>query len=161
MEETTAANGPVATTIASFKVCTLCGETWKSREAFLADPRVRVIGYQVHFQDLQTGMFLFNHDACCTTLAIDASLFTDLYQRTDVHGAKDRDRGLSGLLFAQGRAPSLPGGVRMRLRQGHPRQGRTLGESTATLSRSVWRRPFPDHLLLAPPPRGAARPKLL
>jgi hypothetical protein len=80
MEEAAATNGPVATTIACFKVCTFCGETWRNREAFLADPRVRVIGYQVHFQDLEAGMFLFNHDVCRTTLAIDASRFTDLHR---------------------------------------------------------------------------------
>jgi hypothetical protein len=79
MDETTGANGPVAITDARFKVCTFCGETWKSREAFLADPCVRVIGYQVSFQSLETGIFLFNHEACRTTLAIDASYFTDLY----------------------------------------------------------------------------------
>jgi hypothetical protein len=79
MGETTATNESVATTIACFKVCTLCGEVWKNREAFLADPRVRVIGYQVQFQSLEAGMFLFNHEACRTTLAIDASHFTDLH----------------------------------------------------------------------------------
>lgn len=79
MGETAATSEPVATIIACFKVCTLCGETWKSREAFLADPCVRVIGYQPYFQDLEAGVFLFNHDACRTTLAIDASRFTDLY----------------------------------------------------------------------------------
>jgi hypothetical protein len=80
MGETAATSEPVATIIACFKVCTLCGETWKNREAFLADPCVRVIGYQPYFQDLEAGMFLFNHDACRTTLAIDASRFTDLYR---------------------------------------------------------------------------------
>jgi hypothetical protein len=88
MGETTATNGPVATTIACFKVCTLCGETWKGREAFLADPCVRVIGYQVHFQDLEAGLFLFNHDACRTTLAIEAWHFTDLYQGPTLAGRK-------------------------------------------------------------------------
>ena len=108
MEETTAANGPVATTIASFKVCTLCGETWKSREAFLADPRVRVIGYQVHFQDLQTGMFLFNHDACCTTLAIDASLFTDLYRGPTFMARKTETEDCPGYCLHKGELRPCP-----------------------------------------------------
>jgi hypothetical protein len=79
MGETTATDGPVETDVACFKFCTLCGETWRSRDAFLADPRLRVVGYQVSFQNLDAGMFLFNHEPCRTTLAIDASHFTDLY----------------------------------------------------------------------------------
>ena len=79
MGGTTATNGPVETKVACFKSCTLCGEIWRSRDVFLADPRVRAVGYQVSFQSLEAGMFLFNHEVFRTTLAIEASCFTDMY----------------------------------------------------------------------------------
>jgi hypothetical protein len=66
---------------AAFKVCSLCGKTWESRDAFLADPEVRCAGYQVHYEALELGLFFFNHTmpTCRTTLAVNASQFTDLY----------------------------------------------------------------------------------
>jgi hypothetical protein len=52
---------------------------WQARSEFLADPRVRVIGYTAFFREIESGLFLFNHDVCKTALAIEASRFTDLY----------------------------------------------------------------------------------
>ncbi len=108
MAETTATNGPAVTTIACFKVCPLCGETWKSREAFLADPCVRVIGYQVYFQDLEAGMFLFNHDPCRTTLAIEASHFTDLYDGPMLAGRKTGTQQCPAYCLRQGEIRPCP-----------------------------------------------------
>lgn len=62
-----------------FKVCSSCGMLWRSRTDFLADEEVRCIGYMADFRDLKLGLFHFNHEVCRTTLAIDASQFTDLY----------------------------------------------------------------------------------
>jgi hypothetical protein len=46
------------------------------------DPDVSVVGYQASFQLLSAGLFLFNHTvaSCCTTLAIPAGDFFDLYE---------------------------------------------------------------------------------
>ena len=63
----------------AFKVCTMCGEEWADRDAFLADPTITVTGYSAHFKDLELGLFYFNHESCKTTMALLASLFTDLY----------------------------------------------------------------------------------
>ena len=49
-----------------------------SREDFLKDPDLEMIGYQVHFENLNSGLFLFNH-RCKSTLAIRADAFMDLY----------------------------------------------------------------------------------
>jgi len=108
MGETVATNESVATTIACFKVCTFCGETWRSREAFLVDPCVRVIGYQVHFQDLLAGMFLFNHDVCHTTLAIEASHFTDLYDGPTLVGRKTGTQQCPAYCLRQGEVRPCP-----------------------------------------------------
>jgi hypothetical protein len=62
-----------------FKQCTKCHLIWKDRNAFLSDPDIGMIGYQVNFEDLQLGFFLFNHLSCQTTLAISAARFIDLY----------------------------------------------------------------------------------
>jgi len=62
-----------------FKVCTMCQHRWEDRNAYLSDPDIVMIGYQVNFENLQLGLFLFNHRSCETTLAIDAAHFADLY----------------------------------------------------------------------------------
>jgi len=64
-----------------FKTCTNCGEVWHTRDGFLGDWRVELIGYQPNFGDLEEGMFLFQHarPGCETTLAIEAGEFTDMY----------------------------------------------------------------------------------
>jgi hypothetical protein len=62
-----------------FKKCSLCGHRWQSRNDFLKDPSTDMIGYQVNFDQLNLGLFLFNHLACRTTLAIPAGNFKDLY----------------------------------------------------------------------------------
>lgn len=61
-----------------FKQCSLCKHEWKEREDFINDPSLTVRGYQINFNHLKEGLFLFNH-ACGTTLAIPAGEFTDLY----------------------------------------------------------------------------------
>jgi hypothetical protein len=61
-----------------FKQCSVCGFRWSTREQFLADPDIEIIGYQVNFVELLAGFFLFNH-SCKTTLAILSEAFEDLY----------------------------------------------------------------------------------
>lgn len=63
-----------------FKICPYCEKVWHSREMFLTDRSVRLIGYQVNFENLEQGMFLFVHHApsCGTTLSIPAGAFMDL-----------------------------------------------------------------------------------
>ena len=65
--------------MSAFKKCTLCGHRWHSRNDFLEDPSTDMIGYQVSFEDLSLGLFLFNHLECGTTLGIPAGNFKDLY----------------------------------------------------------------------------------
>ncbi len=62
-----------------FRRCTSCAAEWPAREDFLGDPDVHVMGYQAHFEELEAGLFLFNHAACGTTLALPVSAFTDLH----------------------------------------------------------------------------------
>jgi len=61
-----------------FRACS-CGREWKEREAFLSDPLLRLVGYQVHFEHLELGLFLFNHLSCGTTVTLRAGTFRDLY----------------------------------------------------------------------------------
>ena len=62
-----------------FKKCTHCGHKWQSRGDFLQDSTLDLIGYQVNFDNLHLGLFLFNHLTCGTTLGLAAGLFKDLY----------------------------------------------------------------------------------
>ena len=61
-----------------FKSCPNCRFEWRSREHFLDDPKVKMIGYQVNFQKLELGYFLFNHTDCKTTIALEVNKFQDL-----------------------------------------------------------------------------------
>ena len=63
-----------------FKKCSFCGHQWRSREDFLQDAATDMIGYQVNFDNLHLGFFLFNHLTCGTTLGLAAGLFSDLYE---------------------------------------------------------------------------------
>jgi hypothetical protein len=73
-----------------FKMCSGCGHAWASREAFLADPEVTLVGYQAVMERLEAGYFLFNHLArdCGSTLSIRAGLFFDLYRGPVFAGCK-------------------------------------------------------------------------
>ena len=61
-----------------FKTCPKCKVTWKTRDDFLKDPALELIGYQANFENLKLGLFLFNHD-CKGTLSVNAEKFLDLY----------------------------------------------------------------------------------
>ena len=62
-----------------FKKCTCCDHPWFSRDKFLQDSKLELIGYQVNFGELELGYLLINHLTCQSTIAIPASLFKDLY----------------------------------------------------------------------------------
>jgi len=62
-----------------FKICPTCHHIWNTREEFLADKSVEIIGYQVHFIELKAGIFLFNH-SCKGTFGIKVEVFSDMYQ---------------------------------------------------------------------------------
>lgn len=56
----------------------MCGFRWESRDSFLSDPAIEIIGYQACFTELTTGCFLFNH-SCTGTLAILVEALVDLH----------------------------------------------------------------------------------
>ena len=70
-----------------FARCKVCNQQWPSRDAFIADDGVHLIGYQVNFFQVEKGLFLFNH-TCDATLAIPAGSFADLYDGPIYHERK-------------------------------------------------------------------------
>jgi hypothetical protein len=62
-----------------FKTCTFCNEQWPSRNNFLNDNNIIIIGYQASFDEQRPGIFLFNH-SCKTTLSVRTDKFLDLYE---------------------------------------------------------------------------------
>ena len=62
-----------------FKSCSSCNHSWDSRDDFLADSKIELVGYQVHFKTLEQGLFLFNHISCKTTVSIQSGRFANLY----------------------------------------------------------------------------------
>ncbi len=64
-----------------FKTCLSCDYNWNSRDDFLQDPDINLVGYQVHFKKLNTGLLLFDH-SCGANLSLKVELFVDLYSGT-------------------------------------------------------------------------------
>ncbi len=63
-----------------FKTCSCGHAPWHSRDEFLEDVNIDLVGYQVNFGKLELGFFLFNHLTCQSTMSIPAGLFRDLYK---------------------------------------------------------------------------------
>jgi len=62
-----------------FKICSACNFVWAERNVFLGDHGIKATGYQVDFNRLKSGLFLFKHASCHSTISIPAGEFTDLY----------------------------------------------------------------------------------
>lgn len=69
----------VTETAIGFTACPCCRRTWPSRDAYLSDIGVSVVGYQANFSRLHEGLILFNH-LCGTTMGLAVSRFQDLYK---------------------------------------------------------------------------------
>ena len=65
-----------------FKRCNSCDMTWETVEQFLDDPNTAIIGYQTHFEDIDKGLYLFNHlsAGCDTTMALPVTDFFSLFE---------------------------------------------------------------------------------
>jgi hypothetical protein len=82
--------------IVVFKTCTFCQFIWSSRNDFLNDRNTKIIGYQASFDNLRTGLFLFNH-SCQSTLSVKVDHFLDLYKGTVYSEIKTRGPDCKGL----------------------------------------------------------------
>jgi hypothetical protein len=71
-----------------FKICPMCGRSWRTREDFLSDLSVKLLGYQVNFEALTLGLFLFNHMTCQDTIGIEVGEFADLHAGPVYHERK-------------------------------------------------------------------------
>ncbi len=63
-----------------FMRCPMCEMVWQDRNIFLRDTSLEISGYQVDFDSLDMGLFLFTHkiDGCFSTLSVRAKEFYDL-----------------------------------------------------------------------------------
>lgn len=62
----------------NFKQCKFCGHKWGDLNDFLGDREIDLVGYQVNFDVLSAGLFLFNH-SCGARLAMPVSPFNGLH----------------------------------------------------------------------------------
>jgi len=90
-----------------FKECTKCKYIWDSREEFICDTGIELIGYQVHFQDLALGFFLFEH-SCGTSLAIRAGEFRDFYTGQVFSSRKTNTADCSGYCLHEDNLETCP-----------------------------------------------------
>jgi len=93
-----------------FKICPSCEHVWPTLEEFLADPDLLLAGYQVHFDDLEAGLFLFTHtqEDCHTTLALVVKDFVSLSQRPILNKRTVQPAGCENLCMRQGAFDPCP-----------------------------------------------------
>jgi hypothetical protein len=79
-------------------------------ELFLADPDLKIAGYQVHFQDLKGGLFYFSHlsENCGTTLAIPVGNFASLSDRPILTSRGKQPEGCPNLCVREGSTEACP-----------------------------------------------------
>jgi hypothetical protein len=90
-----------------FKECPLCGFTWGSRDEFLSDPDVEIVGYQAHFEELTAGYLVFNH-ACETSMAVMVGQFRDLYDGPVFEEQKTGSEECLGYCLQEGELRGCP-----------------------------------------------------
>ena len=61
-----------------FKSCNVCKYIWYSRQDFINDRDIEIIGYQANFTKLEAGFLYFNH-RCKNTIILSTNRFVDLY----------------------------------------------------------------------------------
>lgn len=91
----------------SFKQCTCCNYNWKAREEFLKDAGIELIGYQVSFDELLLGLFLFTH-TCGTTVAVPVNKLRDLYTGPIYATRKTGTKECPGYCLRQGELRPCP-----------------------------------------------------
>ena len=78
-----------------FKLCNKCKTEWKSRDYFLNDPNIVMIGFMANNDNYKRGAYLFNHilpdGSCNTTLGVFVYNFLDMY------GGKGHDKLKMGM----------------------------------------------------------------
>ncbi len=66
-----------------FKLCSRCKTEWNSRDDFLNDPNIVMIGFMANNDNYKRGAYLFNHklpdDSCNTTIGLFVYNFLDMY----------------------------------------------------------------------------------
>jgi hypothetical protein len=64
-----------------FQTCPCCFFTWSSRQLFLSDHNLELIGYEFNPDDLERGLFFFAHKAesCNSIMSLTMGDFRDLY----------------------------------------------------------------------------------
>ena len=66
-----------------FKLCPKCGCEWQTRDGFLQDASLFLIGFQAGYGKSDRGLYLFNHliekDKCNSTIAVGVENFMSLY----------------------------------------------------------------------------------
>lgn len=69
--------------VSPFMTCSTCGKQWQSRDQFVDDPNIKIIGFQVNLEAPDNSLYLFNHnqpeDSCGSTISIHVSHFLDMY----------------------------------------------------------------------------------
>jgi len=80
------------------KACPSCSTEWRTRNEFIDDQLLKIIGYAADFRKLENSLFYFTHkkDGCSTTMGIQAMSFLDLYSGIKSSERKTGTEGCPG-----------------------------------------------------------------
>lgn len=62
-----------------FFSCPMCHRRWRERDDLLVDSGVVFRGYHRNFEELELGLFMFDHSECGTAFSLEVGEFRDLY----------------------------------------------------------------------------------
>ena len=93
-----------------FKTCPNCKMVWATQNAFIRDQSLKMNGYMPNFKQLEDGIFFFTHDVenCLSTLAVEASLFLNLYDGPYYEVRMTRSEDCPGYCMDMGITNSCP-----------------------------------------------------
>lgn len=77
------ADGYDSSSLETFKLCNKCKTQWKTRDDFLNDPNIVLIGLMANKDDYKKRAYLFTHrlpgDSCNTSIGLFVLNFLDMY----------------------------------------------------------------------------------
>lgn len=91
-----------------FKQCPCCGAVWESRQEFLSDPAIHLIGYQPLLTPDMAGFFLFNHARCGTSLGLALAVFQDFAEELEAPEPARREGEVRSWCLVESGGPDCP-----------------------------------------------------
>jgi hypothetical protein len=106
--QTTSMDRLLARDSAKCKTCPSCGKRWDTPCELLQDPEVQLSGYQPALSAHKSGLLLFLHRPCGTTMALDLLLVNDLVGKPILASCGGAEREAAALCLSREEGQPCP-----------------------------------------------------